>query len=83
MDPLKICCGRHEGNVHVWCGQRAIINGTEVFGGACAVPSAYVSWDGLHYTQAANQWIANQILSGSMTDPPIPISQACHRQGPM
>ncbi|KAK1356690.1 hypothetical protein POM88_049946 [Heracleum sosnowskyi] len=32
MDPLKICCGRHEGNVHVWCGQRAFINGTKVFG---------------------------------------------------
>ncbi|WOH05062.1 hypothetical protein DCAR_0624474 [Daucus carota subsp. sativus] len=83
MNPLKICCGRHEGNVHVWCGQRTIINGTEVYGGACAAPSAHVSWDGMHYTQAANHWIANQILSGSMSDPPIPISQACHRHAPM
>ncbi|KAK1359456.1 putative alpha-L-fucosidase [Heracleum sosnowskyi] len=83
MDPLKICCGRHEGNVHVWCGQRTIINGTEVFGGACAAPSAHVSWDGMHYTQAANHWTSNQILTGSMTDPPISISQACHRHAPL
>ncbi|PHT91974.1 hypothetical protein T459_07087 [Capsicum annuum] len=34
----KICCGLHEGNTHVWCGQRGIVRGAEVFGGACANP---------------------------------------------
>lgn len=79
MNPLKICCGRHESNIHVWCGQRSMINGTEVFGGACPTPSAHVSWDGVHYTQAATHWVANHVLNGSLSDPPIPISQACHR----
>ncbi|KAK6138396.1 hypothetical protein DH2020_027870 [Rehmannia glutinosa] len=76
-DPFKICCGHHKNNVHVWCGQRLMINGTNVFGAACGSPATCVSWDGVHYSQAANQWIANHILNGSFSDPPIPISSAC------
>lgn len=79
MDPMKICCGRHEKNIHVWCGQKEIINGSEVFGGTCATPSSYVSWDGLHNSEAANHWIANLILKGSLSDPPFPIFRACHK----
>ncbi len=78
-DPLKICCGRHENNIHVWCGQRANVNGTEVFGDACPIPTAYISWDGVHYSQAANHWVANLILNGSLSDPPIPVTQACYK----
>ncbi|KAK6129356.1 hypothetical protein DH2020_036907 [Rehmannia glutinosa] len=76
-DPFKICCGHHKNNVHVWCGQRLMINGTNIFGAACGSPATCVSWDGVHYSQAANQWIANHILNGSFSDPPIPISSAC------
>ncbi|RVW78628.1 GDSL esterase/lipase [Vitis vinifera] len=50
---------------NVWCGQMADINGTYVFGGSCANPSEYISWDGVHYTDAANHWIANHTLNGS------------------
>ncbi|XP_059640425.1 GDSL esterase/lipase At5g14450-like [Cornus florida] len=82
-DPLKICCGRHENDINVWCGQKGYYNGTEVFGAACANPSAYVSWDGVHYSQAANQWVANHILNGSLSDPPNPISRACFKRGGM
>ncbi|KAI3474933.1 hypothetical protein Pfo_030244 [Paulownia fortunei] len=39
--------------------------------------STCISWDGVHYSQAANQWIANHILNGSFSDPPMPISRAC------
>ncbi|KAI3463052.1 hypothetical protein Pfo_019715 [Paulownia fortunei] len=77
MDPLKICCGRHESNINVWCGQRTIVHGSEILGVSCGSPSSYVSWDGVHYSQAANQWIANHILNGSFSDPPIPIAHAC------
>lgn len=80
FDPLKICCGHHEDDGHVWCGSKAYINGREIFGASCGDPSAYVSWDGVHYSQAANQWIANRILNGSLSDPLIPITQACYKR---
>ncbi|XP_022865027.1 GDSL esterase/lipase At5g14450-like [Olea europaea var. sylvestris] len=77
MDPSKICCGHHEKNINVWCGQRLIINNTEIFGGSCSSPSTYISWDGVHYSQAANHWIVNNILNGSFSDPPKVIDHAC------
>lgn len=79
-DALKVCCGYHENYDHVWCGNRANINNTEVYGASCKDPSKYVSWDGVHYTQAANQWAANHTHYGGLTDPPVPLVQACHRQ---
>ncbi|KAL3629158.1 hypothetical protein CASFOL_026380 [Castilleja foliolosa] len=75
--PMKICCGHHKNNVHVGCGQRMMINGSDVFGSACGSPMTCISWDGVHYSQAANQWVANQILNGSFSDPPVQISSAC------
>ncbi|KAJ8546384.1 hypothetical protein K7X08_018967 [Anisodus acutangulus] len=80
VEPQKICCGVHEGNTHVWCGQKGIVRGEEVFGGACTNPSGYISWDGVHYSQAANHWIADHILNGSFSDPLIPITHACHKR---
>ena len=77
---MKVCCGYHEMYDHVWCGNKATINKTEVYGGSCKDPSKYVSWDGVHYTQAANLWVADQTHNGTLTDPPIPITHACHRQ---
>ncbi|KAK4477362.1 hypothetical protein RD792_016583 [Penstemon davidsonii] len=77
MDPLKICCGIHDNKVNVWCGQRVMINGSEVIGASCGSPETYISWDGVHYSQAASHWIANHILNGSFSDPPIPIAHAC------
>ncbi|KAL5572811.1 hypothetical protein UlMin_022408 [Ulmus minor] len=79
-DPLKVCCGYHVKYDHVWCGTKALVNGSAVFGASCENPSTAISWDGVHYAQAANQWVANHILNGSLTDPPTPISQACHRR---
>ncbi|KAG9141202.1 hypothetical protein Leryth_001682 [Lithospermum erythrorhizon] len=78
-DPKMICCGRHDGDLNIWCGNKAMVNGSEVFGGSCADPSTYVSWDGVHYSQAANQWVANLILSGSYSDPPMPVTHACYK----
>ncbi|GMH06798.1 hypothetical protein Nepgr_008638 [Nepenthes gracilis] len=80
-DPLKICCGYHEKDGNVWCGQKGVTNnGTQVFGASCTDPESYVSWDGVHYSQAANQWFADRILNGSLSDPPIPITHACYRK---
>ncbi|KAG8489760.1 hypothetical protein CXB51_017933 [Gossypium anomalum] len=79
-DPLKPCCGYHVNYDHVWCGNKAIINKTEVFGVSCKNPSMFVSWDGVHYTQAANQYVADRTLNGSLSDPAFPITLACHKQ---
>ncbi|KAK9277520.1 hypothetical protein L1049_007064 [Liquidambar formosana] len=75
-NPLGYCCG---GENHVQCGTKAIVNENEVYGASCSNPSTYINWDGIHYSHAANRWIANQILDGSLSDPPIPITEACHK----
>ena len=78
MDARNICCGYQEDYKHVWCGNKDKINGTEIYAGSCEAPSLYISWDGVHYTEAANHWIANQIIDGSFSDLTIPITHACH-----
>ncbi|KAJ7974677.1 GDSL esterase/lipase [Quillaja saponaria] len=79
VDPLKVCCGYHVNYDHVWCGKKAMINGSEVYGASCADLTTHISWDGVHYSEAANHWVADHILGGSLTNPPTPITQACHR----
>ncbi|KAI3901070.1 hypothetical protein MKW92_048884 [Papaver armeniacum] len=59
------------------CREKVVVNGT-VYGGPCANPTEHISWDGTHYTEAANKWVSKFILNGSMSDPLIPINQACH-----
>ncbi|KAF9626645.1 hypothetical protein IFM89_037626 [Coptis chinensis] len=76
VNPLKFCCGSYYGH-HVDCGKRVTINGT-VYGNPCTNPSAHISWDGIHYSQAANKWIANNIISGSLSNPPVAINQSCY-----
>ncbi|GKV23019.1 hypothetical protein SLEP1_g32808 [Rubroshorea leprosula] len=77
VGPFEYCCG-HLGDYNVNCGKTAVVNGSEIFGVSCSDPSKYISWDGTHYTEAANQWIAKRILDGSLSDPPVPITGACH-----
>ncbi|KAF5185176.1 GDSL esterase/lipase [Thalictrum thalictroides] len=77
-DPFKICCGVHDQNNHVMCGKTQNINGKDVYGSACENPSMYISWDGVHFSEKANQWVANRVISGKLSDPPISLSQACH-----
>ncbi|KAL1812266.1 hypothetical protein ACET3Z_022331 [Daucus carota] len=77
VDALSYCCGYHKNGVDIWCGNKAIINGTEIKADSCKNPSKVISWDAVHYTEAANHWIANHIINGSFSDPPVAISQAC------
>ncbi|KAK4727018.1 hypothetical protein R3W88_031935 [Solanum pinnatisectum] len=75
----KICCGYHENGENVWCGnKKRLNNGTEIYAGSCNNPSTVISWDGVHYTEAANHWIANYILNASLSNPTLPITKACH-----
>ncbi|GMP36267.1 hypothetical protein CsSME_00008449 [Camellia sinensis var. sinensis] len=56
-------------------------NGIKVEDDQCNA-SAFISWDGTHYTDAANHLIAKSILNGSLSDPPLPITHACHKHAP-
>ncbi|KAJ8758828.1 hypothetical protein K2173_002607 [Erythroxylum novogranatense] len=77
-DPLEYCCGYYRDNgVHCW--QKEMVNGTEVGKKPCHNPRIYISWDSVHYSEAANQVVAKMILDGSMSDPPVPINEACHK----
>ncbi|XP_062105616.1 GDSL esterase/lipase At5g14450-like [Humulus lupulus] len=76
---LNICCGSFKDGVRKYCGNNFLKNGTQFFVDPCKDPSMHISWDGIHYTEAANRWITNQIIKGSFSDPKFPISKACYR----
>lgn len=74
---FTICCGYHDLDEDVYCGNKGKINGSEVFAGSCKDPTKVISWDGVHYSDAANHWIATQISNGSFSDPPLSIAKTC------
>ncbi|XP_057491386.1 GDSL esterase/lipase At3g27950-like [Actinidia eriantha] len=82
--PFNYCCGSQ----YIWCGGRELeVAGTfatyyenaKLINAICNNPSKYISWDGVHYTEAANRIVANFIASGTFSDPPVPIVEACHK----
>ncbi|XP_006654615.1 GDSL esterase/lipase At5g45910-like [Oryza brachyantha] len=63
---LKACCGTggaYNWNASAICAMPGVV--------ACKDPSAAVSWDGVHYTEAINHHIAKGWLYGPYADPPI------------
>ncbi|XP_052158554.1 GDSL esterase/lipase At4g01130 [Oryza glaberrima] len=80
----KACCGYGDGaynfNPDVYCGSSKLLNGQTVTAKACADPQNYVSWDGIHATEAANKIIAASLMSGSYSYPPFDLSKLCHLQ---
>ncbi|XP_038715994.1 GDSL esterase/lipase At3g27950-like [Tripterygium wilfordii] len=74
-NPMNFCCGSFDG-YHINCGKKATVNGT-VYGNPCNHPSRHISWDGIHYTEAANLRVANHILDGSFSDTLFSIHEAC------
>ncbi|ERN13847.1 GDSL esterase/lipase At3g26430 [Amborella trichopoda] len=81
-NPLRACCGhggKYNYNRYFGCGSAIYKDGQKVvIGKSCNNPSKAIIWDGVHYTQAANQWVFNKIVDGTFSDPPTPLSQACH-----
>ncbi|KAA8516132.1 hypothetical protein F0562_019311 [Nyssa sinensis] len=77
----KACCGYGDGaynfNPKVFCGNTKEINGSTVTATACSDPYNYVSWDGIHATDAANKLVTLAFLNGSYFDPPFPLNQLC------
>lgn len=82
--PLRACCGhggKYNYNKHIGCGGKIKVQGKEIYiGKPCKDPSVWVNWDGVHYSQAANKAIFDQIVGGSLSDPPVPLKMACHRK---
>ena len=76
VNPVKFCCGSFHG-FYINCGKKEVVNGTLYENNPCKDPSKHVSWDGIHYSEAANLWLANHILNGSFSDPPLSIDKAC------
>ncbi|KAL5718847.1 hypothetical protein ACHQM5_011709 [Ranunculus cassubicifolius] len=64
----------------VQCGNSKVISGNTVTATACEDPYHYVSWDGVHTTEAANKQIAQAIVSGSYLDPPFALKDHCDIQ---
>ncbi|XP_051115229.1 GDSL esterase/lipase At5g14450-like [Andrographis paniculata] len=78
-DGRVICCGYHGMSYDIWCGKNgALENGTNVYADSCKNPRRVISWDGVHYTEAANRWFADRIADGSLSDPPVALATACH-----
>ncbi|XP_050251234.1 esterase-like isoform X17 [Quercus robur] len=79
--PLVACCGyggMYNYSSSVGCGGTITVNGSQIFVGSCDRPSVRVNWDGIHYTEAANKFVFDQISTGAFSDPPIPLKMACH-----
>ncbi|CAN6359555.1 unnamed protein product [Urochloa humidicola] len=64
---LKACCGAGGGaynwNGSAYCGMPGVA--------ACGNPAAHVSWDGVHFTEATNRFVAEGWLRGPYAYPPI------------
>ncbi|CAA0818266.1 GDSL esterase/lipase [Striga hermonthica] len=82
-NPFLVCCGhggKYNYNALFKCGVKNVVNGKEsVFARSCVDPSIRISWDGAHFTEAANKWIFDQIVNGSFSDPPVSLDFACSR----
>ncbi|XP_057821692.1 GDSL esterase/lipase At4g01130 isoform X1 [Cryptomeria japonica] len=79
----KACCGtggEYNFNQQFFCSQKTKINGTDFTAPVCSDPSSYVSWDGIHNTEAANLYIAKEILSGKYFQPQFPLNTLCDLQ---
>ena len=76
------CCGhggKYNFNNAARCGATKKVKGKKVvIAKSCNDPRVRIIWDGIHYTEAANHWIFQQIANGSFSDPPVPLNMACH-----
>lgn len=75
-DPWNFCCGSLT-PIPTFCGTQMELNNTVYYGASCADPWKHISWDGMHFTDAANAWLSKKIVVGFASDPPVPIDQAC------
>ncbi|TYH64576.1 hypothetical protein ES332_D07G276300v1 [Gossypium tomentosum] len=81
--PLVACCGyggKYNYGRDAACGETINVNGKNIMVGSCKDPSVRVSWDGVHFTEAANKFAFDLVSSGNFSNPPIPLKLACHHR---
>ncbi|TMW98456.1 hypothetical protein EJD97_004009 [Solanum chilense] len=82
--PLQACCGhggKYNYNMNHGCGSKIKVKGKEIIlGKSCKNPSKRINWDGVHFTEAANKWMFQQIVNGLYSDPPLPLNMACQQK---
>nr|GMD37901.1 GDSL esterase/lipase At1g09390-like [Ipomoea batatas] len=69
-DPMRVCCGygggRYNFNSTSQCGSKEFQ--------VCDRVSQYVNWDGTHFTEAANKFVAGKILSNLYSTPRLALA---------
>ncbi|XP_010522937.1 PREDICTED: GDSL esterase/lipase At4g01130 [Tarenaya hassleriana] len=77
----RACCGHGGGpynyDPRLFCGTTKVIDGRSMTASACTDPYNYVSYDGIHATEAANRHISAAIIDGSISHPPFALSHLC------
>ncbi|KAM3207745.1 hypothetical protein ACQJBY_062798 [Aegilops geniculata] len=77
----KACCGYGGGAYNfdpdLYCGTSKIVKGNIASATTCGDPQNFVSWDGIHATEAANIIIASAVMSGYYSYPPFDLSKLC------
>ncbi|XP_024518519.1 GDSL esterase/lipase At1g54790 [Selaginella moellendorffii] len=69
---LEACCGTgkpYNYDPRVPCGTQRVIRGRNLTARACSNPKHYVSWDGIHTTEAFNKAAIHSVLSGHYIEP--------------
>lgn len=69
QQPLAACCG-YGGpplnfDTRIACGLTKELDGNIVTAKPCNNTAEYINWDGTHYTEAANRFVADLILTGN------------------
>ncbi|KAK1318971.1 GDSL esterase/lipase [Acorus calamus] len=79
--PPNACCGYGSGkynfNTSIRCGIPVVVNGTLINVKSCQDPSTRITFDGIHFTDAANKWLFDHIKTGAYSDPPLSLGEAC------
>ncbi|KAL8552651.1 hypothetical protein ACS0TY_001367 [Phlomoides rotata] len=76
-NPLMACCG-YGGGPYNFDSDDDISCLTGGYDTVCEQETPYISWDGTHYTQAANAIFASKILSTHYSSPPLHFNFFCN-----